>query len=190
MTKPKKPKKKKKSVSKQKKSISTDSFCFGNLRGCEEYIRERYSPPTRPLYRWVKSPVTSRDFIPQSFLREDYNDNFEDLDIDFTIEERVERSTTSMYISEEASITEYQKIIERLHKKDIKENNPPEQGHKSQFINRCGQYVAKFNLTEKDALVGEVNKRGHVNVLLKDGFDFRQCQDTNFGLKNMLDNDE
>lgn len=101
MTKPKKPKKKKKSVSKQKKSISTDSFCFGNLRGCEEYIRERYSPPTRPLYRWVKSPVTSRDFIPQSFLREDYNNNFEDLDIDLTIEERVERSTTSMYISEE-----------------------------------------------------------------------------------------
>lgn len=74
MTEPKKPNKKEKNVPKQKRSISTDSFCFGNLRGCEEYIREHYSPPTIPLYRWVKSPLTSKDFIPQSFQREFLND--------------------------------------------------------------------------------------------------------------------
>lgn len=34
------------------------------------------------------------------------------------------------------------------------------------------------------------SKVSRANVLLKYGFDFRQCQDINFRLKNMLDNDE
>ena len=153
---------------------------------CESYITSNFSSPSKPLYRWTKAPITQRDFVPQYYLgivKE------ETLDIDLTTEELVERITVSMHTSEEASISAYKGILTKLEKKDEKELNDPAFGHKAQFTSRCGGHVSKFNLTEDDALVGEENNKGHVNVIFKKDFDFERCLDETFGTKKILEDE-
>lgn len=185
MTKLEKRKKKK-----PKKPKSKNGFKYeADLIGCEEYIASHYSAPTQPLYRWVKSPVQDVDFVPQHYL-ENKESDIADLEMEASVKHRVERNTTSMYISEESSIKTYRSIIERLEKKDKKEDNDPDSGHKARFMDRCGQFNARIILTEDDAVVGEPNPKGHVDVILKKGFDYQKSLDTTYKLKNMLDDEE
>lgn len=185
MTKPKKVKHKKRAL---KTSLDNKNIYFyqDDLNGCEEYLSLEFSEPARPLYRWTKAPTTSKDIIPQYYLGLDKED---ELDLEATIEERVERNTVSMYTSEEASRIAYSGILDRLDKKDKKELNDPSSGHKVEFIGRCGAYVSKFNLTEEDALVGKENNKGHVNVILKKGFDFDRCLDEEFKTKKIIEDE-
>ena len=185
MTKPKRKKHKKptKKIILEKKDV----FLYqDDLNGCEEYINSNFSAPTQALYRWTKTPAKSSDLIPQYYLRKEQND---DLEFEPTVEERVERNTVSMYTSEEASKSKYSKIISGLEKKDKREQNNPATGHKAEFIDRCGIYVSKFNLTSEDALVGKENNSGHVNVILKRNFDFDKCLDQDFGTKKILEDE-
>ncbi len=184
MTQPKKVKHKKRQ---SKTSRDKNKYYYhDDLKGCEAFLRSEFSKPDKPLYRWTKTPTTLNDIVPQYYLNFDKED---ELELEATIEERVERNTVSMYTSEEASRIAYSDILNRLDKKDKRELNDSSSGHKGQFIDRCGSYVSKFNLAEEDALVGKENKKGHVNVILKHGFDFDKCLDKDFGTKKILEDE-
>lgn len=167
-----------------------DGFIYeADLSGCEEFIEKNYSAPTQPLFRWVHSPVEENDFIPQYYLKDKVPD-IPDLKMEPSIKERVERNTTSMYISETASAKAYRNAVERNEARDQKEGNDPDVGHKSQFMQRCGPYMGRYILTEKDAVVGKPSKKGHVDVILRRGFDYKKSLDPEYGLKYMLDDEE
>lgn len=185
MTKPKRKKHKKptKKIILEKKDV----FLYqDDLNGCEEYINSNFFESTQALYRWTKTPTKPSDLLPQYYLKKEGDDV---LGLDPTVEERVERNTVSMYTSEEASRIAYNGVLIRLDKKDKQELNDSSSGHKAEFIDRCGPYVSKFNLTAEDALVGKENKRGHVNVILKRRFDFDKCLDQDFGTKKILEDE-
>lgn len=186
MTKPTPPKKRNK---KKKPTINNGFIYEADLTGCKEFIELNYSAPTQPLFRWVHSPVEEGDFIPQYYLK-DKEPKIHNFEMEPSIEERVERNTTSMYISEMASKKAYKGAIERLETRDMDEGNDPDIGHKAQFMQRCAPYMGRYILTEKDAVVGKPNKKGHVNVILKRGFDYKKNLDPTYGIKYMLDDDE
>lgn len=186
MTAPKKTKKRKR----KKKPIIKNGFIYeADLTGCEEFIELNYSAPTQPLYRWVDSPAREINFVPQYYLEEkELNDN--DLELEVSIEERVGRNTVSMFTSEEASKKKYKNVIYGLRVKDKRLNNDPENGELAHFMKKCGPYIGRVILDENDAVVSVPNQSGHVDVLLKRGFDYKKNLDPTFGLKYMLDDDE
>lgn len=145
--------------------------------------------PTHPLYRWVHSPAREINFVPQYYLeRKEPKDD--DLELEVSIEERVGRNTVSMFTSEEASKKKYKNVINGLGVKDKRLNNDPENGQVAQFMKRCGPYIGRLILDENDAVVSAPSQSGHVDVLLKRGFNYKKNLDPAFGLKYMLDDDE
>ncbi len=181
MTAPHKTKHRKKKKSMQKPRIDVSEFIYEkDLVGCEKCIESRFFQPMEPLFRWVDNPSGDHNFIPQHYLEsEEEEDDL--LDMEKTPEERVNDACLSMYTSERAAIVRYTSIVTGLGKKDIREGNPEDEGHKASFIGRCGDHVIKVNLTEKEGLVTKANKYGHVDVLLKKAFDREACTDKDFG---------
>lgn len=189
MTKPQRLKKKK-----QNKKTATTAKCAvrfryqDDLEGCEELIAEKYSDPDRPLFRWTKNPPNEKDLLPQRYMRED--DGEEELEMEVTADDRIERNTTSMYISEEKAKKKYKSILKSKRKKDELEGNDASYGHVANFVKSVGEYITKFNLKKGDAVVGKPNKDGHVNTILTNQFDFDRCIDKYFGTKKILEEDE
>lgn len=180
MTKPHKIKHRKKKKSPQKPKMDVNEFIYGeDLVGCEGCIEARFFPPTGPLFRWVDNPSGDHNFVPQYYMKKEEDDDL--LEMERTPEERVSDACLSMYTSEKAAIIKYKSITLALEKRDIFENNPEHEGHKASFIGKVGDHVIKVNLTEKEGLVSEANKDGHVDVLLKKAFDRKTCTDQDFG---------
>ena len=180
MTKPHKPKHKKKRKNPQKPKMDVNEFIYGeDLVGCEEYIERYFSPPSGPLFRWVDNPSGDHNFVPQHYMEKDGEEDL--LEMEKTPEERVDDACLSMYTSEKAAVVRYKFVTHGLGKRDISENNPEGEGHKASFIKKVGDHVIKVNLTGKEGLVSEANKAGHVNVLLKKKFNRESCTDQDFG---------
>lgn len=180
MTKPHKPKHRKKRKNSQIPKMDVNEFIYGeDLVGCEEHIENYFFPPSGPLFRWVDNPSGDHNFVPQYYMEKEEEEDL--LEMERTPEQKVSDACLSMYISEKAAIVKYKSITHGLGKKDIFENNPENEGHKASFIGRVGDHVIRVNLTEKEGLVSGANKDGHVNVLLKKAFDRESCTDQDFG---------
>lgn len=182
MTAPHKPKHRKKKKNIQRPRINVSEFIYGeDLVGCEKCIESSFFPPVEPLFRWVDNPSGDHNFVPQYYMEQKEDEEDDLLDMEKTPKERVDDACLSMYTSEKAAIVKYKSAVFGLGKKDLREGNPEDEGHKASFIKTHGDHVIKVNLTEKEGLVSKANKDGHVNVLLKKAFDRDACTDKDFG---------
>lgn len=144
----------------------------------QSYIDDHYHRGSITLYRWTHDPYTGDDFRPQIFQ------SFSDRDITEydvpsptgslkKVASYVGRFTLSHYLTEEQAIAKYMELVSALTNSDHPERIDGFKENKGTFVTRC-------NYSEEDALYGEVEENGHVNILLCNGFDPQRVVDTTY----------
>lgn len=144
----------------------------------QTYIDEEYHRGNITLYRWAHSPYTDDDFRPQIFQ------SFSDRDISEIyvpsptdkrnkVAQYVRWFTLSHYLTEEQAISNYKNIVSKLRTSDHPERV-------SGFKESKGMYVTKCYYTENDALYGNADENGHIDILLCNGFDPKRVVDTTY----------
>lgn len=144
----------------------------------QTYIDEEFHRGNITLYRWSHDPYTSDDFKPQIFQ------SFSDRDITDVkvpsptdskkkVKKYVEFFTLSHFMTSQQAVDRYSEIIS-----DLTNSDHPERVEG--FKENKGTYVQKCNYSENDALYGNPDEDGHVNVLLCNGFAPERVIDTTF----------
>ena len=142
------------------------------------FIDKEYHSGEMTLFRWIHDPYTADDFKPQIFQSSSDRDISEvrvpsPTGSEKRIKSYVNRFTLSHFLTEQQAIAKYREKLDIL-----QNSNHPESVEA--FKENKGTYVQKCCYGERDALYGNPNDEGHIDILPLRGLNLGRVIDTTY----------